>query len=319
MKDLYSIGEIATQTGISVDTIRVWERRYGRPEPVRLPSGHRRYTREHLSWLRRVAEALALGNRPGVAVRAGDAELAKLLVHGAEARPDDPVIAELLRHVHEMSALELRRDLHAAWRELGPQAFLAGRLAPFLTQVGELWAGGELEVRHEHLVCEVLHDLLRELRDALGAPCEGPLVLLATLAGELHSLGLHMVALACAVRRVRCQVLGTDVPNDQLACAAVELDARAVLVSVSLATAGVETDRRLGELVRLLPDGVGLFVGGRGARGGVRRGPRGLRYLEDFRQLDDWLAELGTCSRHPEHEPPAEPTETTVQRVKASS
>ena len=61
----YSIGEIAERTGITVDTVRVWERRYGRPVPVRLPSGHRRYTEDHLVWLRRVAEALALGRRAG--------------------------------------------------------------------------------------------------------------------------------------------------------------------------------------------------------------------------------------------------------------
>ena len=42
-------------TGIGRDTLRVWERRYGRPEPIRLPSGHRRYTAEQIRWLRRVA------------------------------------------------------------------------------------------------------------------------------------------------------------------------------------------------------------------------------------------------------------------------
>ena len=38
--------------------MRIWERRYGRPEAVRLPSGHRRYTDAQVTWLRRVAEAL---------------------------------------------------------------------------------------------------------------------------------------------------------------------------------------------------------------------------------------------------------------------
>ena len=62
--NLHSIGDVAEATGISVDTVRVWERRYGKPKPVRLPSGHRRYTDAQIRWLRRVAEALAHGNRP---------------------------------------------------------------------------------------------------------------------------------------------------------------------------------------------------------------------------------------------------------------
>lgn len=45
--DLYkaglTIGELSTQTGVGISTLRAWERRHGFPVPRRLPSGHRRY------------------------------------------------------------------------------------------------------------------------------------------------------------------------------------------------------------------------------------------------------------------------------------
>ena len=56
---LYSIGEVSALTGLSTHTVRVWERRYGRPTAVRLPSGHRRYEEDQVAWLRAVAELRA--------------------------------------------------------------------------------------------------------------------------------------------------------------------------------------------------------------------------------------------------------------------
>ncbi len=46
-----SIQQVATQTGLSIDTLRYYER-IGLIEPVnRASSGHRRYTQEDLSWI----------------------------------------------------------------------------------------------------------------------------------------------------------------------------------------------------------------------------------------------------------------------------
>lgn len=38
-----SIGDVAEQAGVSPGMLRMWETRFGFPEPTRLPSGHRRY------------------------------------------------------------------------------------------------------------------------------------------------------------------------------------------------------------------------------------------------------------------------------------
>ena len=39
-----TIGDLAHRTGVSISTLRSWERRYGFPEPRRQPGGHRRYS-----------------------------------------------------------------------------------------------------------------------------------------------------------------------------------------------------------------------------------------------------------------------------------
>lgn len=53
MKDL-AIKDVAERTGIATGTIRMWEQRYGFPDPQRTASGYRRYTAEDVELLRRV-------------------------------------------------------------------------------------------------------------------------------------------------------------------------------------------------------------------------------------------------------------------------
>src|SRR3712207_1867399 len=60
MGDL-AIKEVAERTGIAAGTIRMWEQRYGFPDPDRTASGYRRYSDDDVESLRRVASYRRLG------------------------------------------------------------------------------------------------------------------------------------------------------------------------------------------------------------------------------------------------------------------
>ena len=84
MKGL-AIKDVAERTGIAAGTIRMWEQRYGFPEPERTTAGYRLYGEDDVEALRRVlalrerglsvpaaVDARARrrhGHRPAVAVR----------------------------------------------------------------------------------------------------------------------------------------------------------------------------------------------------------------------------------------------------------
>jgi MerR family transcriptional regulator, light-induced transcriptional regulator len=53
MKGL-AIREVAEQTGLAAGTIRMWEQRYGFPEPERTAAGYRLYSADDVDTLRRV-------------------------------------------------------------------------------------------------------------------------------------------------------------------------------------------------------------------------------------------------------------------------
>ncbi|MFV1958432.1 MAG: MerR family transcriptional regulator [Planctomycetota bacterium] len=286
-----SIGALAEASGIAPDTIRAWERRYGRPQAHRLPSGHRRYTAVDVRWLRRVAELLARGERPSVAVRFSDAELDRRLAGVPASRRTPPAIEKALKLATESDAEGLTRLLQRDAERFGAHHFLRKRAGPLLEAVGRRWADGELHVRHEHLLTGILDDVLRSVRTSLPAPRRAPIALLATLPDEAHGIGVQMVAVACILALVRPLVLGTGTPIPEIVEAAREAGATAVGISVSLSTGGVATDRSLADLRARLPDDVRLAVGGAGARG-VRRGPRGIEYVADWPALERWLDTL---------------------------
>jgi DNA-binding transcriptional MerR regulator/methanogenic corrinoid protein MtbC1 len=288
-----SIGALSRSTGIAVETLRTWENRYGFPVPRRKPSGHRVYPVEAVPRLRRIAGALTLGHRAGQVVGASDLVLDQLLASTAGGQrpaamrlPPAEDLDGLLRLVREFDAERLTYTLLGDWGRLSPIEFLEGRIAPLLRAVGDGWERQELEIRHEHFISERIGDLLRTLRLPFEERASGPLVVLATLPGEAHELGLQMAALLLASQSCRTLYLGPQVPPAQTASLAMDLAAGAVALSVSLSSKGPATESAIRHLREGLPSKIALIVGG---DGGV--GPSdGVDFVESLRELEEWGA-----------------------------
>jgi methanogenic corrinoid protein MtbC1 len=290
-----SIGALSRATGIAVETLRTWETRYGFPVPKRKPSGHRVYPLGAVPRLRRIADALALGHRAGQVVGASEAALEDLLGSIARSEPPPSVgvppaedLPGLLRLVRRFDAERLSHTLLGDWSRMTPIDFLVDRIAPLVEAVGDGWASGELEIRHEHFVSERVGDLLRSLRLPFEERAGGPLVIFATLPGEGHGLGLQMAALLLSSTGCRVLNLGTEVPSAQLTSLASDLGARAVALSVSSSGKGHASLSAIRKLREDLPRKVALLVGGSGAP----PPPEGVDTVGSLRDLEGWGARL---------------------------
>lgn len=259
-----SIGDICDETGLSPDVVRVWERRYGFPVPVRLPSGHRRYRPEDLNRLRLMAEVVAQGHRPSLAATADDATLRRLL-QKPEGEVWGDLVEGLFQAVASMDVAMIRGLLDQAQGREGVLPFLRCCVGPLLDRVGLGWADGTLGIHHEHLLTEVLEDRLRHLRAQQRVQAQSPLILFATLPGERHRLGLLMAALTYAAKGHRTELLGIDLPVANIASAARTLKAASVAVSLSIQSSGEPTRRLILDLQERLPEGCRLIIGGQGA------------------------------------------------------
>ena len=297
---LLSIGALSTATGIPIDTIRTWERRYGVPVPVRKPSGHRVYPLATVPHLRRAAQAIAQGHRAAEVLPASESALDALLQSlpaalalraPGEAAPiitdgDTSGAEALLEASRQFAADQLRRFFLAEWARRGPIDFLERCAAPFLVALGRAWAEGGLEIRHEHFASGVLGDFLRTVRQPLNDRATGPVAALATLPGELHGLGLQMAALVFVLAGWRPLVLGVDTPIPQIAALAQDAPLAAVALSC-VQERGRHVAAAIRSLRRVLPRAVPLVVGGRGAP--TRSEIKGVQLIRDLASLDRWL------------------------------
>lgn len=290
--ELLSIGALAEACGISVATIRVWERRYGGLSPVRLQSGHRRYRSSDVKRLRRIAEALSLGCRPSDVVPLDESALGALIA-ARQAKTHDMGSAQRLRlrQVRAFEGYKIRQSLDQEVKTHGLPYTVMHSVAPLLTAVGHAWASSELHIRHEHHLTEMLSCFLHTSRGAQPVARGAPICLLTSLEGEHHALGLQMAAVFAAEAGWRPEVLGCAAPLSEIRDAAAEVGVRAVGLSISLATGGVESDRKLATLRQILSPDVALVAGGQGARH-VRRGPRGLEYIDRLDLFGDRLRQL---------------------------
>jgi DNA-binding transcriptional MerR regulator len=299
-KGMLSIGALSAATGIPVETIRSWERRYGFPVAERKPSGHRVYALDTVARLRLISDALGRGHRAAEVVAASESALESLLAALPMVSPGSKaptagtvsvtssVPEEQFAAIRTFDAEQLKRSLQAEWARLGPVRFVQDRAAPFLHAIGEAWSAGTLDVRHEHFASACLGDFLRTARVPMDDRATGPMMALATLPGEQHGMGLQMSAIVCAAAGWRALMLGTDTPIAQIAALAREAPIAAVAISCA-APRRRQTTEQLHTLRRRLPRAVSLLVGGSGAPAATSKG--GVIVMPDLVTLDRWLHE----------------------------
>jgi len=293
----YPLGAAARLTGLTPDTLRAWERRYGVVEPLRTPGGTRRYRASDLDRLRLVKAAVDAGHRISDVAQLDRARLVALGA-SAGATPDaspDPC-APILDALKRLDAEESERLISLQLSALGPDRFARQVATPLLERIGDAWARGELCVASEHLATSVLRSLLgASLRPRLGLHGGAPIVF-ATLPGERHEMGLLIAAITAAAAGGRVVYLGPDLPVDEMVGAVATAGAGAVALSMVVVD-GAAALAHLEALRSDLPREIELWVGGALAR--EARGVEGVTVLDSFEDLEHRVRLFGLESGRP--------------------
>lgn len=294
-----SIATVERETGLSKDTLRVWERRYGFPAPSRDGNGERAYSQAQLDKLRLIRRCMDLGLRPGKIVGASVHELsASIAAHEAGAganagAADSGPGRELISMLKARRLIEMRDALAQSLMRLGVQKFLTEVVAPMSAEVGRAWMRGEIEIHEEHVYSEQINHLLRHAIGSAAPVVDAPRILLTTLPGEEHQLGLLMAQAYLSVEGVHCISLGVQTPAFDIVRAASALHADIVGLSFSLARQPRTVLAQLAELREGLKPEVALWAGG-AIVGRLRKVPEGVRLLaslsDSTQALADWRA-----------------------------
>ena len=273
---LMSIAAVERDCGLPKETLRVWERRYGFPNPLRDRHDERLYPADQVVTLRLLRRLVEAGHRPGKVVGRSDESLLALLGQvGVQTRQVDGYEAQqVLERLEAFDAIGLREILNANVLRAGLGAF-AAEIGPGLAKaVGAAWSRGELVIHQEHLFTEQFTTVLRSAINAAqgaGLPRRSPRVLFSTFPQEPHALGLLMAEAMFTLEGCLGISLGVQTPIPEIAAAARAHKADILALSFSSMIPTAPAIAGLAELRALVPEVVEIWAGG--ACAGLRPKP----------------------------------------------
>jgi MerR family transcriptional regulator, light-induced transcriptional regulator len=264
-----SIAAVERDTGLLKDTLRVWERRYGFPNPDRDSFGERAYSLEQVEKLRVIRRLIDAGHRPG-RIMALSVDQLQLLANEVTSAPRSMVEAEqehtnlqlYIDLIKEHKVEELRRTLGQTLMRQGMESFVIEVAAPLNRMVGDAWARGYLEIFEEHIYTESMQIILRNSIGSLPQPTKKPRILLTTFPQEPHGLGLLMAEALMVLEGARCVSLGTMTPIWDIVLAATSQSVDVVALSFSASMNPNVIMEGLAELRAKLPRTTEIWAGG---------------------------------------------------------
>lgn len=261
-----TIGAVSRATGIPVNTLRTWERRYNFPVADRSQGGQRLYSPSIVSHLNLINQALQSGMRPKQVVGIPLEELKVLLGNSLPPKPTERnEVQAWVDAARRLDGAHLDSCFQTSVSQLGVQKFLTDKIAPFVHELGESWAAGKIQIFHEHFASERIHDFLTTIWRPLSDRAKGPNVICAALPGENHFLGLHMAATIMALYGFRIIFLGPKTPLQDIQECSWQSSASTIVISISATSSKKDVTDMLTDLRGKLNPNIKILVGGKGA------------------------------------------------------
>ncbi len=235
------IGELSRRTGVGVDTLRAWERRYGVLEPTRSDGGFRLYGSADEARARRMSELIASGLSAAQAADEARGAAAAPPPQGALDGDEASRLVDALVRLDEAAAEAV---LDRVFATLSLESASRIVVLPALREVGQRWERGEVTIAEEHFASNLIRARLLSLSRGWGGGGSSHAVL-ACPPGELHDLALIVFGLTLRGRGWRITYLGPDTPTGTVAEAAAKVHPDAVVISA------LEPERMAAEAARL--------------------------------------------------------------------
>jgi len=149
----------------------------------------------------------------------------------------------LHRHAMKFMQTVLDGDVRKAISDLqelmtgdtGPIELAQGIIVPAQKEIGRMWHNAEATICEEHLVTEAcLQALIAISHSCKAKPANGKTVMLASVAGNQHDLGIRLLGLDFQIEGWRSINLGTDMPAKEIKAAALKYQPELVILSAAL-------------------------------------------------------------------------------------
>jgi DNA-binding transcriptional MerR regulator/methylmalonyl-CoA mutase cobalamin-binding subunit len=300
----YPIRAVSKLTGLSIDTLRAWERRYQVVAPQRDERG-RLYSEADLQRLHLLKAAVEGGHAIGRLADLSDQQLKALMAHpvattsaaslaGDRARPPQVDLEAVLSAIERFNYTAAEHELSRLAMLLSPRELVHRAALPLMQQVGEAWHEGQLSIAQEHLVSALLRNLLGALVRFSTRTDTPSKLLFSTPSGEQHEFGILLAAMLAASGGLGSIYLGVNLPAEEIVSAAKQSAVQAVVLGL-IGTGGEKAViKQVRQVADRLPPRTEVWVGGARSEelATAIKETRAL-WLNDFEELEQHLRRLG--------------------------
>ncbi|WP_291415033.1 MerR family transcriptional regulator [Actinophytocola sp.] len=234
-RSAWTAGQVARHLRIAESTLRSWHRRYGVGPRASRPGSYRRYTAEDIARLQRMHDLIRAGMLPSDAAQTIGGPV-----------PVERPLEELVAAARELDNARCLAVLEQAFAGWGVVPAWERLCQPALKVIDADQRTEPDCVDREHVLSWAVTAALHRV-DRPPAEPGRPLVLLACVEAEQHTLPLEALAAALAQHRVAVRMLGAAVPTTTLVHAVAAARPTAVVLwAQSPATARLDAIRALG-------------------------------------------------------------------------
>jgi methanogenic corrinoid protein MtbC1 len=279
---LYNTKAVVHHTGVPAPTLRAWERRYGILSPRRGENDYRLYSERDImtvTWLRErvesgmtISQAIALLRSLEPARRRGrrtrnqpvmQAESPATFTTAASVAQFslNELSANVLHHFSNLDETAANHTITQALAVYTVEDVCLRLFTPVLVEIGQRWAAGALSVTVEHFASALIRAQLEGLFRSAATGESGPLALVGCAPGEMHELGVLMLALFLRRAGVRVAYLGQNIEVESLLATIASLRPACVLLSASL-PAPLETLALVAQQLKTAAGQPLLYIGG---------------------------------------------------------
>ncbi len=305
VKPDYPIRAVAKLTGLSIDTLRAWERRYQAITPKRQGRG-RLYEESDIARLNLLRETVEKGHSIGQIAALSDEQLRALLGQSeglafrsaplASTPTDQAPLAlqPLLSAIEHYDYLQADQELGKQAAALSASEMVHQVIIPLMQEVGNRWYKGQFSIAQEHMISAMLRNLLGALiRLYVQTRASLPL-LFATPVGEQHEFGILAAAMLAARGGLGVLYLGASLPAKEIVEAAEKSRSQAVVLGFKGVTTVKRSLAEISFIAKRLPARTELWVGGTESDALIReiRKTQAL-FLDSFPTLERQLIRLG--------------------------
>lgn len=231
-RSVLRIGEVSRRTGVSVPTLRAWERRYRLLVPARTDGGHRLYSEDDVARVRAMRRLLDDGWSASAAAREVLREPAPVthlrpVPTSGDAAAD--LVDRLEQAVDDFDTPAADAVMDDVFARLDVPRALDEVILPLLRRIGDGWQDDPRVIAREHFATNTVRPRLQRL---LRAPMHtsGRSCLAAAPENEDHDIGLLAGSAVIADAGWRVHYLGARMPTAAIERSVASLGPDVVLI-----------------------------------------------------------------------------------------